>query len=175
VAHAQDAGRCTLAHRAVLDQGPDLTVALAEGYFLAGRTEEAVPLAERALALTRERGERGQEAWSLRLLGEIHSHPHVADVDQARGPYDEARDIAERLGMRPLVAHCHFGLGRLFCNTGDRVKGREHLATAARMYREMDMGFWLEKAEAELDPPIGTHAEPGQPSSQLNGRSSRAG
>jgi len=57
--------------------------------------------------------------------------------------------------MRPLAAHCHFGLGKLFCGTGDHAKTREHLATAARMYREMEMGFWLEKAEAALGPSHG--------------------
>jgi tetratricopeptide (TPR) repeat protein len=126
---------------------------LAEGYFLAGRTEEAISLAERALRLSRERGERGQEAWSLRLLGEIYSHAHTLDVEKARGSYDEGRDIADTLGMRPLVAHCHLGLGKLYRHTGDKAKAAEHLTTAATMYREMDMGFWLERAEAELGAP----------------------
>jgi hypothetical protein len=54
--------------------------------------------------------------------------------------------------MRPLVAHCHFGLGKLYRRTSDRVKAQEHLTTAATMYREMGMSFWLEKAEAELSP-----------------------
>jgi hypothetical protein len=30
------------------------------------------------------------------------------------------------------------------------VKAEEHLQTAATLYREMGMTFWLEKAEAEL-------------------------
>ena len=50
--------------------------------------------------------------------------------------------------MRPLVAHCHLGLGKLFRRTGDGVQAQGHLKTSATMYREMDMGFWLEKAEA---------------------------
>jgi len=60
------------------------------------------------------------------------------------------RSLADELSMRPLVAHCHMGLGKLFRRTGDRAKADEHLATATAMYREMDMGFWLEKAEAEV-------------------------
>ena len=52
--------------------------------------------------------------------------------------------------MRPLVAHCHLGLGKLYRRTSDGAKAREHLATAATMYREMGMSFWLEKADAEL-------------------------
>jgi len=55
--------------------------------------------------------------------------------------------------MRPLVAHCHLGLGRLYRCTGNQAQAQEHLVMATAMYREMDMGFWLEKAEAELGPP----------------------
>jgi len=124
--------------------------ALAQGYLLAGRTQEAIRLAQQALTLTRERGERGQEAWSLRLLAEIYSH--AGEVEQARDSYAEARAIAGILGMRPLVAHCDFGLGTLYCRAGDRAKAAEHLTTAAMMYREMDMGFWLKKVETALGP-----------------------
>ena len=60
---------------------------------------------------------------------------------------------AEQLGMRPLAAHSYLGLGKLYRCTGDRTRAQEHLQTAATMYREMGMGFWLEKAEAELGPP----------------------
>jgi hypothetical protein len=52
--------------------------------------------------------------------------------------------------VRSLVAHCHLGLGKLYRRAGDRVKATEHLTTAATMYREMGMGFWLEQAEAEM-------------------------
>ena len=52
--------------------------------------------------------------------------------------------------MRPLVAHCHLGLGTLYRRTGNASEGREHLTTATTMYREMGMRFWLEKADAEL-------------------------
>ena len=52
--------------------------------------------------------------------------------------------------MRPLVAHCHLGLGKLSRRTGKRQEAQEHLATATTMYREMDMRFWLEQAGAEI-------------------------
>ena len=58
--------------------------------------------------------------------------------------------------MRPLQAHCHLGLGKLYRAIGDAVKSQAHLTNAARMYREMDMGFWLEKADAELGAPYET-------------------
>jgi hypothetical protein len=71
--------------------------------------------------LAREWGERGLEAWSLRLLAEIHSHAHALD-EQACGFYDEARDIAGTLGMRPIVAHCDLSFGKL--NHHTRNMGR---------------------------------------------------
>jgi len=52
--------------------------------------------------------------------------------------------------MRPLVAHCHLGLGKLCRRTGKREQAQEHLTTATTMYREMDMPFWLAQAEAEM-------------------------
>jgi hypothetical protein len=52
--------------------------------------------------------------------------------------------------MRPLVAHCHLGLGTLYRRTGQHEQGNEHLTTATTMYREMDMRFYLEQAEAEM-------------------------
>ena len=39
--------------------------------------------------------------------------------------------------MRPLEAHCHLGLGKLYHRIGDAAKAKDHLMTAARMYREM--------------------------------------
>ena len=59
-------------------------------------------------------------------------------------------DLATELSMRPELAHCHVGLGNLYRRTGDGAKAREHLTSAATLYRKMDMGFWLEKAEAAL-------------------------
>jgi hypothetical protein len=52
--------------------------------------------------------------------------------------------------MRPLVAHCHFGLGRLYRRMSTRETAEEHFTTATTMYREMDMQFWLEQADVEM-------------------------
>jgi hypothetical protein len=52
--------------------------------------------------------------------------------------------------MRPLVAHCHAGLGRLYRHTGRRQEAQEHLSTATTMYREMGMTYWLEQVEAQM-------------------------
>ena len=71
-------------------------------------------------------------------------------METAEAHYRAAMALATELGMRPLVAHCHLGLGTLYRRTGDAAKAEEHLATATTMYREMGMTFWLEKANAAL-------------------------
>ena len=64
--------------------------------------------------------------------------------------YRRALGLAKPRGMRPLVAHCHLGLGKLYWRTGKREQAQAHIATATTMYREMGMTYWLEKAEPEL-------------------------
>jgi tetratricopeptide (TPR) repeat protein len=123
---------------------------LGEAYLLADQVEDARACADRAVRLARERGERGWEAWTLRLLGEVASHYERPDVATAEAHYGAAMALAAELEMRPLVAHCHLGLGKLYRRTGDREQAQEHLTTAMTMYREMDMRFWLEHAEAEM-------------------------
>jgi tetratricopeptide (TPR) repeat protein len=124
-------------------------VQLGEASVLAGGLEGAGAFAERALQLTRELGERGYEALALRLLGDLATHDQPPDVAGAEGHYRAAMALANSLGMRPLVAHCHLGLGKLYRRTDKREQAQEHLATATTMYREMGMTYWLEKAEAE--------------------------
>jgi tetratricopeptide (TPR) repeat protein len=121
---------------------------LAEGYAHADRLEDARAFAEQALALTRERDQRGWQARAFRLLGEIASHPDALDPETAQRHYRQALALASELEMRPLLAHCHLGLGKLYRRTGDDAKAAEHLTTARAMYREMGMGFWLAQAEA---------------------------
>jgi predicted protein tyrosine phosphatase len=86
----------------------------------------------------------------LRLLGEVAPQADPPDLEAADAHYRQAFARADELGKRPLVAHCHLGLGRLHRRAGDDTKAPEHLTTAATMHREMGMTFWLEKAEAEM-------------------------
>jgi len=122
----------------------------AEGYLMAGRPNEAMDLADRSLRLAREGEERGYEAWALRLLAEVAARHDPPQGTRAEDHYQEALALATGLGMRPLVAHCHLGLGKLFRRTGKREPAQEHLTTATTMYREMDMRFWLEQAETKM-------------------------
>ena len=78
------------------------------------------------------------------------NHPDRFDAESAEANYREALGLAEPRGMRPLVAHCHLGLGKLYRRTGKREQARERLTTATTMYREMGMTYWLEQTEAEL-------------------------
>jgi tetratricopeptide (TPR) repeat protein len=121
---------------------------LAESHIAGGETDLAAELGQRSLALSREYRERGHEAWALRLLGEIASHPDQPDAAPAEDYYRKALAIANELGMRPLSAHCHLGLGKLYRRSGKQDAAYEHLAAAAALYREMDMRFWLEQTEA---------------------------
>ena len=129
---------------------PRLLVLLGEVHLLAGRAEEADRFAERALTKSHEHRQRGDEALALRLAGEIASRRESPDVGEAESRYHEGLALAAELSMRPLIAHCHLGLGKLFRRTAKREQAREHLFTATTMYREMGMTYWLEQAEAEL-------------------------
>ena len=98
----------------------------------------------------RQRGEQGVEGQVLRLLGDVAAHPDCFEADTAEEHYRQAQALAEALGMRPLVAHCHLGLGKLYRRTGEHEQAREHLANATAMYREMDMQFKVPPLGAEF-------------------------
>ncbi len=112
---------------------------------LAGeRLDLAATLGTRARELTREYGQRAWEAGALRLLGEVASRRRPADVAVADGHYRAALGAAEALSMRPLAARCHLGLAEI--HQHQPGEGREHLARATRMLKELGMHFWLEQA-----------------------------
>jgi DNA-binding NtrC family response regulator/tetratricopeptide (TPR) repeat protein len=121
---------------------------LARAALLLGRLDQAQSLGVRALKYSPSHF--GSTAHALHLLGDIATHPDRFDAESGEAHYRQALALAEPRGMRPLVAHCHLGLGTLYRRTGKRQETQEHLTTATTMYREMDMRFWLEQAEAEL-------------------------
>jgi tetratricopeptide (TPR) repeat protein len=123
--------------------------ALGGAYLLDRRLADATRIAQKELAAARQRGEREVEGHLLRLLGDIAAHPDRFEVDTAEAHYRQALALAEPLGLRLLVAHCHLGLGKLYGRAGKPQQAREHIATAATMFGEMDMRFWREQAEAE--------------------------
>jgi tetratricopeptide (TPR) repeat protein len=125
-------------------------LSLGETQMRAGRLEEAHALAERTLTLAREHQERGNQAYALRLLGEIAARCQPPERDQAGEYYCQALALAEDLGMRPLVAHCRLGLGKLYATSGRRTAAHTELSAAIELYRAMEMTFWLPQAEAAL-------------------------
>jgi DNA-binding SARP family transcriptional activator len=129
-----------------------LTTYLGEVYLLADRLDDATVFAEEALALAQQGGERRMEAFALALLGKVAARREPVSSPASAACYQAAMSLAEALGMRPLLAHCHAGLGQLYRRHGSREQAQEHVATGAAMYRDLGMRFWLEKLEAETRP-----------------------
>jgi class 3 adenylate cyclase/tetratricopeptide (TPR) repeat protein len=123
---------------------------MSELALLAQRGADARQLAERGLMLAHEHRQRGEEAYALRVLGEIAARGDPPDVAAAETHYRAALTLAEQLEMRPLQAHCHLGLGKLYRRVERSEEARANLSTAIAMLREMGMAFWLPEAEREL-------------------------
>jgi tetratricopeptide (TPR) repeat protein len=121
---------------------------LADAYLRLARLDDALRTAKQALDVARMSRQHGRETHTLRLLADIQAAR--GDIFQAEQLYRDTIARGIDLAMRPLVAHCHLALGKLYRRTGQREPGLEHLTTATTMYREMDMRFWLEQAEAEM-------------------------
>jgi class 3 adenylate cyclase/tetratricopeptide (TPR) repeat protein len=124
-------------------------VALGEVHRLAGRGDEALAAGQEALAGAIERKERGVEAAARRLLGDVTSQTEPGAPASAEMQYRQALALASELGMRPLIAHCHAGLAKVYRRTGKQAQAEEQFESAGDMYREMGMTYWLAKAEAE--------------------------
>jgi class 3 adenylate cyclase/tetratricopeptide (TPR) repeat protein len=123
---------------------------LSEAYLLTGNIDEATGLARSALAFARDLKARGNEAYALWLLGEIHARQDPLDVEAAEDTYRQALALAEELGMRPLLAHCQLGLGTLYTKVGRLAQAQAALSTAIELFQAMEMTFWLPRAEATL-------------------------
>jgi tetratricopeptide (TPR) repeat protein len=142
-------GERLLAHRALREIGTlgRIYYWLGRACLRLGRPDEADRLGNRAVESVSSGP--GHAAHALHLLGDIATHPDRFDAEMGEAYYRQALAIAEPRGMRPLVAHCHLGLGTLYRRTGQREPAQAYLTTATAMYREMDMQLWLMQAEAE--------------------------
>jgi tetratricopeptide (TPR) repeat protein len=125
-------------------------IELSAAYLSAGRPEDADAGVRQALELSLTQKETGNRAWASHLLGDIAMHHDPPEIDQAETHYQQALALADELGMRPLQAHCHRGLGTLYRQTGQSEQARAELSTAIEMYRDMEMTFWLPETEAAL-------------------------
>ncbi|MEE8292439.1 MAG: tetratricopeptide repeat protein, partial [Candidatus Tectomicrobia bacterium] len=126
-------------------------VGLSQAYLLAGRPDEARAQAWRALELCQTHQERGHQAWALQLLGDIAAHRDPPEIESAEAFYQQALSRANELGMHPLLAHCHLGLGTLYSHVEGRGEpARLELSAAIALFRSLPMPFWLPPAEAAL-------------------------
>jgi tetratricopeptide (TPR) repeat protein len=119
-------------------------VLLADALLSLGRPKEAETQAVKALETATQHQEAGSIAHAWRALGRVTAE---GDVKRAQTSYAQAAQVAERLGMRPLLAHCHLGLGQLLTRTGS-PEADQHLHAAETLYAELDMGFWREHPNA---------------------------
>jgi class 3 adenylate cyclase/tetratricopeptide (TPR) repeat protein len=126
------------------------TAWLSEGYMLSGRLEEASVVAERALDLSKKHKERGHQGWALKLLGDIALHRDSPNTELAEVHYRRAFALSNEIGMRPLQAHCHVGLGRICGARGSLDEARAEFSAAVDLYRSMEMTLWLNRADAAL-------------------------
>jgi transcriptional regulator with AAA-type ATPase domain/tetratricopeptide (TPR) repeat protein len=115
---------------------------LGQAQLLAGHPDEARRSARTALEAARARGERGYEGWALRVLGEIAARGADPDLQGAAAHFGTAIAIADELGMRPLLALSHRGLGRALERSGDSSGAARHLGIATALLRELDMATW---------------------------------
>jgi hypothetical protein len=123
---------------------------LAEAHVAMGRPEPARSLAEQSLAVARSRGERGDVAWALHLIGSAVALRSPLDTAAAEPAFAEALAIARELGMRALEARTRLGLGRLHLDAGRAGRARAELTRAVADLRDMGMTSWLADADAFL-------------------------
>jgi class 3 adenylate cyclase/tetratricopeptide (TPR) repeat protein len=123
---------------------------LAEVCALAGRHEEAAAHLERGLGMARAHKQRWLEAEALRIQGQLRASSTPPDREGARAAFEGAVVIARDLGLRPLLGRCQLALGAELHRAGEREAGRGHLEEAVALFSEMDMRFWLDRAEAAL-------------------------
>jgi transcriptional regulator with AAA-type ATPase domain/tetratricopeptide (TPR) repeat protein len=123
------------------------TVALGEALLLAGQRPAAARAATRAFEQARGLDDRGIEAWAQRLHGETALPDRAADAAAA---FRASLAQAEHLEMRPLAAHCRFGLGRTAVASGATADGIRQIEDARADYARLGMRLWMARADAEL-------------------------
>jgi tetratricopeptide (TPR) repeat protein len=124
---------------------------LAEAYLLSGRPEQSVEAARRAFEIADQSRQRGKRAHALRILAQIDAEGGPWRAEQAANTYREALSMAGELGMRPLQAHCHFGLGTLYRRAERVDEAISELKAAIELYDSMEMRLWLEQARPGME------------------------
>lgn len=118
-------------------------MALAEVYHLRGQTKKAIHNLEIAFDIYKEKGERGFGSWALYYMGKIQSQGESEQVQRAIQSFRQAKKQAGELGMKPLLAHCHNGLGQVYIKKGKNPEACSELEAAMDLYRSMGMDLWM--------------------------------
>ncbi len=123
---------------------------LADAYSLMAQNEKASDSIDRALSVTRDGGFRAREAWALYMRAKMHGRLPETDNLATELAHQAALVLADQLGMRPLAAHCHLEMARLYQLMDRDSEANAELSQATELYRQMDMQFYLRQTEDGL-------------------------
>ena len=139
--------------KSILSTAPEIypLTALAEVYHLKGQTPKAIHNLESAFDIFKQKGERGFGAWALYYLAKIQSQGDSGLVRQAIQSFRKAKEQAEALRMRPLLAHCHRGLGQAHKISGEKSEARSELKSAMDLYRSMGIELWIPEIQSAIN------------------------
>jgi hypothetical protein len=130
--------------------GAYLLSRLADGCLLARRIADAAVYAERAADLARIYDHRIDEAWSLRLQGDLAARKGPVDVEEVETLYLRSRAIAAAQEMAPFVAHCDLRIAKLHALVRDEAGSRTALHRAQKAFGELKMPYWADRAQQAL-------------------------
>jgi tetratricopeptide (TPR) repeat protein len=125
---------------------------LIEVYLHEGRVEDAARVAERAVDLTRKRGERGTEARALRLQAEACRRSTPPRLGEAEAACRAALAIADELGMEPQVALARLEMSRVLRALGRQDEARAALRDAETAARRLGLSRVAAAAQEGAEP-----------------------
>ena len=83
-------------------------------------------------------------------MAKIQSENGTEEIEQVKQIYHQAKELAEKLKMHPLLANCCLGFGQFYTRRGENEKARTELLKAIGLYRSFCMLSRVLKAEAIL-------------------------
>ena len=130
-----------------------LGIEMGDAYLQIGQVDDAERIARQTLEISQHQRGRGSEAGARRLLGEVVANRDSAQLETAMSHYQQALTVAKELGMRPLIAHCHLGLGKVLAKTEQIEQARDHLTNASTLFQSMSMQYWLKQVHVDMSLP----------------------
>jgi class 3 adenylate cyclase/tetratricopeptide (TPR) repeat protein len=116
-------------------------------HFKSNDFDTAFDLVEKALQTSKKNNETEVEGRILIGLGEIMAHSGKHNSDDAIKQVLIGIDILNKLGMKPQIAQGYLVLGDIFHRGKDHKNAIENLARAEKMFKEMEMNFWLNQTQ----------------------------